>query len=67
MSNAAICAPRVLENRVAVEPHAAREPMLLAENEVLGDRVVEDEPARVAVFGNVRQPGVAARLDRESP
>ena len=38
-----------------------REAMLLAEDEVLGDRIVENQAARVAVLGNVRQPGVAAR------
>ena len=54
MSNASIWRAALRANLFLIEPHAARKPMLLPEYQVLGDAVVEDESARVPVFGNVR-------------
>src|SRR5438552_13659608 len=43
-----------------IQRGAARKAMLLTENEIVGERVLEHEPALVAVFGDVRQPAIAA-------
>ncbi len=41
--------------------------MLLTEDEIVRHRVLEDEPAAVAIFGDVREPRVgAARARRAS-
>ena len=53
---------RVDANLVLVQAHAARETVLLAEDEILGHAVVEHESARVTVLGNVRETRVAAHL-----
>ena len=44
MSNVAIWLRAFSAMRSLIEPHAAREVMLLAEDEILGDRIVEDQP-----------------------
>ena len=43
---------------------AFREMLLDAENQVVGDRVLEDQSAAVPVFGNVREAGIVALLQR---
>src|SRR5689334_11595774 len=49
-----------------VEPQRAGVPMLLAEDQIFGDGIFEDEAAGVAIFGYVRETGVAAVLYRET-
>jgi len=54
----------VLGDRPHVERRTA-EVVLPAEDQVVGDRVVEDEPSAVAILGDVREPGVGTRADAE--
>src|SRR5207249_1963196 len=51
---------RVRRDAGAVERRASCETMLLAEDEVVRDRILEHEAALVAVFRDVRQTGVAS-------
>src|ERR1019366_6901597 len=49
---------RVFGDGVAVENTVVRVVVLLPENKVLGHRVIEDQPATVAVLRDVREPGL---------
>ena len=49
---------------ILVEHAALREVLLHAEDQVVGDRVLEDESAAMPVFRNVRQACVVPRCDR---
>ena len=51
---------RVGEDARAIERAAMLVRPLAAEDEVVGDRVVEDEPAALAILGDVREPARAA-------
>ena len=52
--------PRMLGDAPAVERRSAREAVLAAEDEVVGDGELEHEAAHVAILGDVRQAGVGA-------
>ena len=67
MSNAAICCRAFAANRVAVERAAPRvKRCCWPRIRLSATRVVEHESARVAVLGNVREAGVAARRARDA-
>src|ERR1035437_5211612 len=53
-----IAPARVVDDGVAVENTVVRVVVLLPENQVLGHRVIEDQPATVAVLRDVREPGL---------
>ena len=68
MSNARDLPPRVVaRSRSRSSARAAREAMLLAEDEVVGDRVVEHEAAPVPVLGDVREPARRRARARRAP
>src|SRR6185437_905002 len=53
--------PRVGGDALVVEPRSPHISVLLAKYEIFGDRVIQYESAKMAVLGDVRQPGVAPR------